>query len=318
MRIVLDGVFSHTGKNSVYFDALHVFGGGAVSKGPDSPYYKWYDFQEFPNKYASWWGIESLPNVNELDPDYMAFILGEEGVIAQWLALGADGWRLDVADELPDEFIAALRARVRACDPDAVVIGEVWEDASTKEAYGVRRRYFTDGELDGVINFPFRTAILNFASGEDDGPTLRETVMSLAENYPAGALDCTMTILGNHDTERVGTLLPEMNARRTAAFLQFALPGSPVIYYGDEAGLTGGRDPMNRLSFPWGHEDQALQTLYRELAALKNDHPALRTGDIRFLEAENGVLRFVRTCETEAVECGVSRADGRFWVTVLS
>ena len=317
MRIVLDGVFSHTGKNSVYFDALNVFGGGAVSKGTDSVYYKWYNFKKFPEEYEAWWGIESLPNVNETDPDYREFILGEQGVIARWLALGADGWRLDVADELPDSFIAELRARVRDCDPEAVVIGEVWEDASCKEAYGVRRRYFTDGELDGVINFPFRKAILDFSAGGDDGAALRETVMTLAENYPAGALDCTMLILGNHDTERVGTLLPERNARRTAVFLQFALPGSPVIYYGDEAGLNGGRDPMNRLPFPWGREDEELQALYRELAAMKNAHPALRTGDIRFLEAAGGVVRFVRGCGEETVECSVDRETGQYRVRVL-
>ncbi len=314
IRVVLDGVFSHTGKNSVYFDALGVFGGGAVSKGPESPYYKWYNFIDFPHEYEAWWGIESLPNVNELEPSYREYILGPEGVAAKWLRLGADGYRLDVADELPDEFIAELRARVRAVKPEAVVIGEVWEDASTKEAYGVRRRYFTGGELDGVINYPFRTAILNFASGTDGGEALRDTVETLAENYPAGALDCTMTILGNHDTERIGTILPDRNARRAAAFLQFTLPGSPVIYYGDEAGLCGGRDPMNRLPFPWGREDRELQDLYRELARLKNGNPALRVGDIRFLEAGDGVVRFTRTGGGQTVECGVTLAEGRFWV----
>ncbi|MGM9614449.1 MAG: glycoside hydrolase family 13 protein [Oscillospiraceae bacterium] len=317
MKVVLDGVFSHTGKDSVYFDALHRFGGGAVSKGTGSKYYKWYNFQYFPDKYDAWWGVESLPNVNELEPSYREFILGENGVVARWLRLGADGYRLDVADELPDAFIAELRERVRMEKPDAVVIGEVWEDASVKEAYGVRRKYFTAAELDGVINFPFRKAILDFASGADDGAALRETVMTLAENYPAGALDCTMTILGNHDTERVGTLLPERNTRRAAVFLQFALPGAPVIYYGDEAGLNGGRDPMNRLPFPWGREDAELQALYRELARQKNENPALRTGDIRFLEAADGVLRFTRTGGGQTVECGVSRRDGSFWVRSL-
>ena len=310
IRIVLDGVFSHTGRNSVYFDGENVFGGGAVSKGTESPYYKWFEFQEFPQKYTSWWGIESLPCVNETDPDYMEYILGEDGVVAKWMRLGADGFRLDVADELPDEFIAALRARVKALNPGGVVIGEVWEDASNKESYGVRRKYFTGGELDGVINFPLRKAILAFASGEDNGVDLAETVMTLAENYPAGALDCTMAILGNHDTERVGTLLPEKNARRTAAFLQFALPGAPVIYYGDEAGLTGGRDPMCRLPFPWGQEDEELQTLYRELGQMKNRLKALRRGDIRILEAGEGRIRFCRTADDQTVECLADRASG--------
>ena len=317
MKIVLDGVFSHTGSHSVYFDCDSHFGGGAVSAGPGSRYYKWYDFQDFPKKYTAWWGVDVMPCVNELDPDYMEYILGEDGIVALWLRRGADGFRLDVADELPDPFIAALYKRVKAVKPGAVVIGEVWEDASNKISYSVRRRYFTGAELDGVINYPFRTAILNFAAGGDGGTALAETVVSLAENYPAAALDCTMAVLGTHDTERVGTVLPGENARRTAAFLQFALPGSPVIYYGDEAGLTGGRDPMNRLPFPWGREDTRMQDLYRSLAALKNAHPALRTGDICFEKAENGYVCFTRRCETEAVRCAVDRATGAFSVTVI-
>ena len=317
MKLVLDGVFSHTGSNSVYFDARGVFGGGAVSAGADSPYYKWYNFSRFPDKYESWWGFDTLPNVKETEPSYRAFILGEDGVVAKWLRLGADGFRLDVADELPDSFIAELHARVRKTKPGAVVIGEVWEDASNKEAYGVKRTYFTASELDGVINFPYRKAILDFAAGRDGGAALRRPGEGLAENYPAAALDCTMLILGNHDTERIGTLLPERAARRTAAFLQFALPGAPTIYYGDEAGLCGGRDPMNRLPFPWGREDAELLALYRELAAMKREHPALRTGDIRFLEAENGVVRFTRTGGGETVECVADRTDGSFRVRTL-
>ncbi len=314
MKIILDGVFSHTGSHSVYFDCDGHFGGGAVSAGPASKYYKWYDFQEFPGKYTAWWGVDVMPCVNELDPDYMEYILGENGVVATWLRRGADGFRLDVADEIPDAFLAALRRRVKAVDPEAVVIGEVWEDASNKISYSVRRAYFTGAELDGVINYPFRTAILDFASGRDDGQALAETVLDIAEHYPAPALDCTMAVLGTHDTERVGTVLPDKNARRAAVFLQFALPGSPVIYYGDEAGLTGGRDPMNRLPFPWGREDGELQALYREAAALKNAHPALRTGDIRFEWAEGGILRFVRSCPQETVFCELVRDTGAFSV----
>ncbi len=317
LRVILDGVFSHTGSHSVYFDATGEFGGGAVSAGPASKYYKWYDFQEFPRKYTAWWGVEVMPCVNELDPDYMEYILGEDGVVATWLRRGADGFRLDVADEIPDEFLAALRARVKAVDPNDVVIGEVWEDASNKISYSVRRRYFTGAELDGVINYPFRTAIVNFAAGRDDGEALAKTVEEIAEHYPAAALDCTMAVLGTHDTERVGTLLPGRSARRTAAFLQFALPGSPVIYYGDEAGLTGGKDPMNRLPYPWGREDRELLALYKDLAGLKNAHPALRTGDIRFEQAGNGTVQFTRRCGAETVRCRVDRANGSYSVETI-
>ncbi len=314
MRIILDGVFSHTGSHSRYFDVDRHFGGGAVSAGPASKYYKWYDFQEFPKKYTAWWGVDVMPCVNELDPDYLEYILGEDGVVATWLRRGADGFRLDVADELPDGFLAALYHRVKAEDPRAVVIGEVWEDASNKISYSVRRKYFIGGELDGVINYPFRTAILDFASGRDGGEALAATVASLAEHYPAAALDCTMAVLGTHDTERVGTVLPDWNQRQAAVFLQFALPGSPVIYYGDEAGLTGGRDPMNRLPFPWGREDRRMQELYRQMAALKNAHPALRTGDIRFEWAGGGIVRFSRTCPEESVFCELVRDTGQFSV----
>ncbi len=316
MKVILDGVFSHTGSHSVYFDAASQFGGGAVSAGPTSPYYKWYDFQEFPRKYTSWWGVGVLPCVNELDPGYMGYILGEQGVVAKWMGLGADGFRLDVADELPDQFVETLYKRVKACDPEGVVIGEVWEDASSKVSYSVRRRYFTGPELDGVINYPFRAAIINFSSGQDDGEALREVVLNLAENYPAAALDCTMLVLGTHDTERIGSMLPADAARRTAVFLQFTLPGAPVIYYGDEAGLAGGRDPMNRLPFPWGHENQELQALYRELAGMKNAHPALRTGTIYFERAEWGYLQFLRICPEETVRCSVDRSNGWFALEV--
>lgn len=301
LRVILDGVFSHTGSDSVYFDAKGRFGNGAVSAGSASPYYKWYDFQRFPDRYTCWWGVHSLPCVNERDPAYQAFIL--ETVLPKWLALGADGFRLDVADELPDAFIAALRKKVKTLKPEAIVIGEVWEDASNKVSYGVLRRYFTGRELDGVINYPFRRAILAYASGADGGEGLAETVMTLAEHYPPGVLDCTMSVLGTHDTERLATVLPEKDARKLAAFLQFTLPGSPVIYYGDEAGLAGGRDPMNRLPFPWGREDLALTEFYRLLAALKNENAPLQKGSVEILEAGGGVFRFRRVFEGQAVGC---------------
>jgi len=301
MKVVLDGVFSHTGADSIYFDTKNRFGNGAVSVGKTSPYYKWYDFQRFPDLYTCWWNVNSLPCVNELDGDYQAFLFGK--VIPKWLTLGADGFRLDVADELPDEFIAALRAKLKAIKPGAVLIGEVWEDASNKISYGVRRRYFTGGELDGVINYPFRQAILDYVTGADGGERLADAVMTMAENYPAAALDCTMTVLGSHDTERIAELVPDVSSRKLAAFLQFTLPGSPVIYYGDEAGLSGGRDPMNRLPFPWGEEDKALAEFYRQLAALKNENAPLQKGSVEFVEAGDGVLRFRRGLEGRTMEC---------------
>lgn len=332
IRIVLDGVYSHTGADSVYFDRYGHFGTGAVSRGEASPYYDWYTFRHFPDDYECWWGFKTLPNVSELSPSYLEYIIdGEDSVIAHWLKLGADGFRLDVADELPDDFILRLNRRLHQLDPDALLLGEVWEDASNKCAYSVRRRYFTDGELDSVMNYPWRTAIINFVRGQDDGTALGERVMTIAENYPKPVLDCLMNLLGTHDTARILTQLAgdfdgdrEYQAQvrltaeqradaieklRLAAFLQFALPGCPSIYYGDEAGMEGCKDPFNRACFPWGRENLALTEYYRSLADLKNQTPALQTGTVEITHCGGSRIAFLRKTAEQSVLCCVNLAN---------
>ena len=331
IRVILDGVFSHTGEHSRYFDARGWFGGGAVSD-PESPYRSWFQFKEYPHDYEAWWGIRSLPCVNELDPGFLDYVIeAEDSVVAYWMALGADGFRLDVADELPDEFIFRLKKRIRSIAPDAFLLGEVWEDASNKRAYGVSRRYFVDGELDSVMNYPWRKAILDFVKGEDDGTAFGESVMSLAENYPPMVLHCLMNLLGSHDKPRILTVLgdefdgskEEKATRRLspedyasareklylATFLQYTLPGMPSIYYGDEVGLEGFEDPYCRRTFPWGKEDKALQDYFRALGALKNSQESLQRGQIRVLEAGQGRLAFLRQGETGAVWIYVNRTE---------
>jgi cyclomaltodextrinase len=328
MHIILDGVFSHTGSDSVYFDALRRFGGGAATD-PDSPYRKWYRFSRWPDEYEAWWGIRTLPAVSELEPSYLEFIL--QRVLPYWLGLGADGFRLDVADELPDAFILALRQRVRELKPDALVLGEVWEDASNKISYGQRRRYFTAGELDAVMNYPYRTAILDLISGRSTAQAFGDAVLALAENYPKAVLDASMLSLSTHDTARVLTVLGDgfqgpkekkagrrmpvkareraLRAQRAAACLQFCLPGSPCVYYGEEAGMEGFEDPFNRGFFPWGREDQALTDFYRRLAAAKLQNPALRRGDIAFSDAGGELLLFTRRADDDAVTVAVNRGN---------
>ncbi len=318
IKIILDGVFSHTGSNSVYFDDQHIFGGGAVSD-PASPYRKWYQFQKYPVQYTSWWGFRTLPCINKLEPAFMDFIFGgEDSVIAKWLRLGADGFRLDVADELPDEFLMQLRNSMRKMKADALLVGEVWEDASNKIAYNVRRRYFVDNQLDSVMNYPWRKAILDFARGADDGWGLRRSIMSLAENYPADVLNANLNLLSSHDVARAITFLidptdgdredlyrrmqnmtPEQLALgkkryKLAAFLQFMLPGCPCVYYGDEAGMTGYRDPFNRQYYPWGKEDVALQAQIRSLARLRNGSDVLKRGTVRVICSGEGRIAFRR------------------------
>ena len=330
MRLVLDGVFSHTGSRSLYFDKDRQFGGACT--GPGSPYYSWYHFRRFPDQYDCWWNFDTLPCVNKLDPGFLDYVIdGEDSVVARWLRLGADGFRLDVVDELPDAFVLRLKHRIRALRPDALLIGEVWEDASNKIAYGVRRRYFADGELDSVMNYPYRTAILNFMTGQDAGHALREAVLEIAEHYPAQVLPCVMNSLGTHDTPRILTALVDgfegtraekavrhlgpnqrqsaLRLLRMASFLQFTLPGAPCVYYGDEAGMEGYADPFNRRTYPWGREDGELLAHYRCLGQLRRSSPALRLGDVRFQTAQDGRLAFTRTYGEEKVHLYLNRSD---------
>lgn len=318
IRVILDGVYSHTGSNSLYFDKERTFGGKGAYCTQNSPYSGWYTFYQWPDNYNSWWGFDTLPTVNKMDKSFIEYIItGPDSVLEHWLKLGADGFRLDVVDELPNEFVLLLKKRLRELKPDALLIGEVWEDASNKEAYGIRRRYFVDGLLDSCMNYPFRTAILNYMKERDGGQGLKETVMTIVENYPPQVLSCNMNMLGTHDTPRIltalmddfegsraekaarhlspGQLLVAKERLRMASFLQFTLPGAPSIYYGDEAGMEGYADPFNRRTYPWGREDQELLAHYRRLGHLRRDNPALRSAFIEFFTAADGHLGFLRS-----------------------
>ena len=332
IRVILDGVYSHTGDNSLYFDKHRTFGGNGAYSGPASPYFSWYTFRQFPNNYQSWWGFDTLPTVNKLDPKFLDYIItGQDSVVAHWLRLGADGFRLDVADELPSKFLALLKKRIRELQPDALLIGEVWEDASNKIAYDVRRRYFVDGVLDSVMNYPFRTAILNYLKGWDDGRGIKETVMTIAENYPPQVLSCNMNLLGTHDTPRILTALvddfdgsrEELANRRLlegqyaqaqerllmATCLQYTLPGAVSIYYGDEAGMEGHKDPFNRRTYPWGKENPALLAHFRRLGQLRGQYPCLRTGSIEFSQAGDGRLRYSRVLDGNRVTVWLNHSE---------
>ena len=338
IRVILDGVYSHTGSDSLYFDRNYTFGGNGAYCRPDSPFHSWYTFYHWPDKYNSWWGFDTLPTVNKMDGHFLDYIIrDEDSVVAHWLKLGADGFRLDVADELPDAFIALLRERIREIKPDALLLGEVWEDASNKVAYNIRRKYFTDGELDSVMNYPFRTAILDFMRGRDAGKKLRDTVMTVVENYPAQVVACNMNLLGTHDTPRILTALvddfdgsrEEKAARhlsknqlevardrlQMAAFLQYTLPGSPSLYYGDEALMEGYKDPFNRRTYPWGREDTELVRFFRQLGQLRRDIPALGKGTITFQTAMDKHLAYTRCYEGQKFTIYVNRSGDPWQVS---
>ena len=324
IRVVLDGVFSHTGSDSRYFNRENRYPTLGAYNSKASPYYPWYTFSEYPDKYKSWWGFETLPEVNEESPAYLDFITGRDGIVRRWLRAGAAGWRLDVADELPDAFLDALAKAAKAEKPDALVLGEVWEDATTKWAYGVRRRYLLGGQLDSVMNYPFAEAVLEFARG-GAAEAFQRAVTPILEHYPKPVLDVLMNHIGTHDTERAVTRLAGESARfhdrawqaqqtlsdeayqkgvqllKLAAVLQYTLPGVPCVYYGDEAGMQGYKDPFNRGYYPWGRENQGLLAFYKKLGALRHALPALRDGKMRFVSAVLGCVAYTRESTDGAV-----------------
>ena len=303
IRVVLDGVFNHTGSDSVYFNKEKRYGEhtGACND-PNSPYREWFSWIHWPDQYESWWGFATLPNVNENCQGYREFICGEDGVLHKWMEAGASGFRLDVADELPDFFLEEIRRSVKAMGPDKLLLGEVWEDASNKHSYGHYRRYLLGRQLDSVMNYPWRTAILRFLKlGE--GQELLDAIMDLLENYPPPVVGVLMNCLSTHDVPRCITALaaPDMAGRNRdwqrehntltpdqyyfgrqmfllASLIQYTLPGCPSLYYGDEAGLVGYADPFNRGTYPWGKEDQGLVEYFRLLGQMRKNSAVLRRG----------------------------------------
>ena len=332
IRVILDGVFNHTGSQSRYFNADGFYSDTGAAQSPDSPYYHWYSFHPWPADYDAWWGIRTLPAVREDAPDYRDFIIrGQDSVVRHWLRAGASGWRLDVADELPDDFIGEIRTAMEETAPDSFLLGEVWEDATTKIAYSMRRRYLLGQELHGVMNYPFRTALIAYLLG-GDADEFRETLESLRENYPPHAFYSLMNFLSTHDTPRILTVLgadhvPDSKEERAvfrlsparrqlglkrlrlAALVLFTFPGAPTVYYGDEAGMEGWEDPFNRAGYPWGQEDSELKSFFSKLAHLRREQPALQAGQLHWRWTAGSLLVFARELDGQLLTTVVNAAD---------
>lgn len=332
ISLILDGVFSHTGDDSIYFDRYGNYGGGAYGD-PASPYREWYDFSpRYRHGFRCWWDFETLPEVNELTPSYLEFV---GNVLEKWVRLGARGWRLDVADELPDEFIKYLRKRLKAIDPEALLIGEVWEDAVLKrDCFGRRREYANGLELDGVMDYPFRDAVTDHLMGRSSSQRLAEELTSQLEGYPKPFMRCGLGLIGSHDTERALSVLsgcpvkdalprpkqavwrpsPEAARRgkarlKLAACLQFAMPFMPCVYYGDEAGLSGLADPFSRRPYPWGHEDEELLVHYRTLARIRASRREFIDGDTTFICPSPDVFAVERRGKSGYSVVMINRSD---------
>ena len=318
IRIILDGVFNHTGDDSVYFNKYGNYASIGAYQSKDSPYYTWYSFQEHPNKYSSWWGIDILPEINENSEEYQNFIFGKNGVLKKWLKFGIGGYRLDVADELPDFFLKGLRESIKESNENAIIIGEVWEDASNKIAYSKRREYLQGYELDSVMNYPLKEAIIQYIQS-GNAFALLKVIRALINHYPKQTLDCLMNILGTHDTARILTVLggiychnkqemaqssaylsaeqkeKAIEKLKMAAILQFTMPGVPCIYYGDENGMEGHIDPFCRRCFDWDHLNEALISFYKSLGKLREEyHEIFKDGSFSELYTDGGFIFYKR------------------------
>ncbi|MEI7883928.1 MAG: glycoside hydrolase family 13 protein [Clostridia bacterium] len=320
IRIMLDGVFSHTGDDSKYFNKYGNYQEVGAYNSKSSPYYKWYEFTSYPEKYTCWWGVDSLPNVHEMESSYLAYIINnEKSIIRSWLMDGASGWRLDVADELPVAFLQALKKVAQETKAEAVIMGEVWEDASHKVSYGEERNYFTDKCLDTVMNYPFRNKLAEFLLNSITSSELISYWLSLQENYPEENYYALSNATGSHDIMRILTLLGESPAAeklteaekrsyrlppkqrelglvrlRLFYLVQMTFPGVPTIYYGDEAGVEGYTDPYNRGTYPWNNVEHELLVWVQELSELRNNETVLVNGALVYLETDGKILAFLR------------------------
>ncbi len=324
IQIVLDGVFNHTGDDSLYFNRYNRYSSVGAYQDKNSKYYAWYNFTDYPNQYDSWWGIKTLPAINETNEDYIKYITGKDGVIEFYTKLGVGGWRLDVVDELPVEFVKKIRDAVKRNNQNAILIGEVWEDATNKISYGKRREYFQGRELDSVMNYPLKNAILDFVKYGNVN-LLSHTIKEQIDHYPDKALHALMNILSTHDTIRLlsnlsgenidgksKTQLANLQIKqedfekvkfklKVATLLQFTLIGIPSIYYGDEVGMQGYTDPLNRQTFPWGNEDKNICDWYVFLSKLRQCYSAFSFGNFEEIYKDNGVFIFKRFDENSEV-----------------
>ena len=317
IEIILDGVFSHTGDDSIYFNKYGRYDTVGAYNSKNSPYFSWFKFSEYPNEYSSWWGISTLPETEENDLSFTNFIAGENGVIKYWLDKGVKGFRLDVADELPDGILDKIRLAVKRDSKENYLLGEVWEDASTKISYGSRRRFLRGKQLDSVMNYPFANAIIDFVKN-GKGQNLVNTVMSILENYPKPAVKLLMNHIGTHDTSRILTVLgsgytPEsreeqsrthlyeedykkaVNRLKLAAVLQYTLPGVPSLFYGAEAGVEGYGDPFCRATYPWGRENMELLDFYKHLGKFRRNNSAFKEGEFVPIFADDTMVAYIRT-----------------------
>ncbi len=334
IKIVLDGVFNHTGDDSIYFNKYHTFDSVGAYESKNSPYYDWYVFSDYPNEYTSWWGIDVLPTINKKSKKFEEYIAGKNGILEKYMSLGASGYRLDVVDELPSSFVKKIRKTIKKNNPSAVLIGEVWEDATNKIAYDTRKEYFLGEELDSVMNYPLQKAIIDFVKNKNQ-QHLKSVIISQINNFPTTSLLSLMNILSTHDTRRILTCLGSNKEYKTreemhnailtenelivgktllklAVVLQFMLYGTPCIYYGDEVGMQGEKDPFNRRTFPWDNIDKSIHSFYKKISSIRNMNDAIKLGETKIIKDEKGLIIFIRKYECEEILIAVNVSNNSY------
>lgn len=336
--IVLDGVFNHTGSDSIYFNKNGRYNSAGAYNSTSSPYYNWYRFQSHPDKYTCWWGIDILPRIHPEEKECSEYFVGKGGIIEKYAEMGVDGFRLDVADELSDEFIAGIKSALNNKNSSSILYGEVWEDASNKIAYDKRKKYYLGDELDAVMNYPLRTGIIDYVRSKDTS-SLEYYLKEVMPNMPKRVRDAAMNLLGTHDTERILTVLGGISSKgksndellktrmtsneravakrrlMCAYTLLATLPGIPCIFYGDEAGLEGYSDPFNRRTFPWGKEDPDLLCHYRKIGHIRTENPVYAEGEFKLLHFDKSLLVFERISKNERYITVVNNSDAEIAIS---
>lgn len=281
VKVIIDGVFNHSGRGLFQFNDI-------LENEEESGYKDWFHIHKFPidaysdgeaQDFAAWWGIKDLPKFNTDTPAVRQFIFD---VARYWVEQGIDGWRLDVPAEIDDDsFWAEFRQVAKTANPDAYIVGEIWE---------ADPRWVNDTHFDAVMNYPVRNAVLDILLNGGEMSVLADSLEHLLNVYPRENVYAMYVPLGSHDTRRLLTRVGEDVDKAKLAFaLQFAFPGAPAIYYGDEIGITGDKDPQNRRAFPWD-ENQWNHDLHgwtKKLISARKTSKALRRGDYQRIVASN-------------------------------
>lgn len=316
MHIILDGVFNHSGSDSRYFNKYGNYESLGTYQSMESEYYGWYKFNDFPDDYKCWQGIDTLPEYNHQNKEFLDyFLFNKDSIVNYWMNLGVDGWRLDACDLLPDEFLSQIYDVVKTNNPDSVIIGELWNDAThfRHHSHGTINTFMCGNEIESVTNYPLHGLILEYSKGNDSPQKFRRGFYSLIENYPKEYFYSLLNFLSTHDIERVFHLLEgNLNFMKLAIVLSLTLPGVPLIYYGDEAGLDGGADPDNRRPFPWININLEIFNHYSSLCKIRNSYDSFKKGLIFFVENEDFLI-YKRSYNGENIRVILNNSqDGEF------